>query len=182
MTRSQITGLVTPALVFAAIAWGSTAQADEKWGPFRGRIVDIDTSEPIPGAVAMAVWLEIVPTPVQANHKFYDVRVAVSDGNGDFEILRREPPFFSSRIERLPRFDYYASGYQLIRLATAPDGTRVVQMRKRTALSEEERLRHPGTGNVDWIPRDKLTELTRSVNARRQEMGLHPIRSLRGGL
>lgn len=169
------------ALSFVATPWGSAAAADEKWGPFRGRIVDIDTGEPIAGGVAMAIWLEIIPTPVQTNHKFYDVRVGVSDQDGVFEIPRREPPFFSSRIERRPLFDYFAPGYGLVGLVTAPDATRIAQMRKRTALSQEERLRGPGTGNVDWIPQEKLMELTRSANAQRQGMGLRSIPSLRGG-
>lgn len=175
--RSTLIGLGVGALLLGAIGLLPKPGAAEKWGPFRGRVVDIDTGEPIVGAAALVVWLEAVPTPVQTNQKFYDARIAVTDAEGVFEVPRREPPFFSFRIFK-PYFDYLAPGYALANLVTNDE--RRVEMRKRTALSPEDLLRSSGTGIVDWVPREKLIEFTRAFNAERKRMGLRPIRSLRG--
>jgi hypothetical protein len=68
------------------------AAAEEKWGPFRGKIVDMETGQGIPGAVVLAIWLEKVPTPIEMHTRFYDAREVVSGPDGSFEILVERPP------------------------------------------------------------------------------------------
>lgn len=178
--RTMILPLVTLlALAFAVTPWGSAVMADEKWGPFGGRILDIDTGEPIAGALAIVVWLETIPTPVHAKQAYFDARWALTNASGAFEIPRRPAPFFSFRIED-PRFDYTAPGYVLWNVEAVWKRPGVVQMRKRTALSQEERRRLPGTGAAGMIPFEKQDELLEAVNAERQRMGLGRMRDLEG--
>lgn len=167
------------ALLFAAAPWGSAVAADEKWGPFRGRIIDIDTGQPIAGAVAIAVWLQNIPTPVHGNLDYHDARVAVTDANGEFEIPRLPPPFFSARIE-MPRFDYSAPGYVLWNPEAVWRRPGVAHMRKLATLRHEEQFRVRGTGQAGMIPLEKETELLAAVNAERRRMGLRPMRDLEG--
>ncbi len=147
---------------------------DAKWGPFRGRIVDADTGEPIPGAAVVVVWMEHVPNPVQGQERFYDALAAVTDFGGRFEIPRRNPPFFSFRIAP-PYQSYRAPGYVFQTEATAPDGQLIVSMRARERLSPDERFRSsPGIG-ILLIPEEKLKGLREAVNTKRRAMGLRPI-------
>lgn len=156
------------------------AHADDKWGPFAGRFVDVDTGEPIAGAVAIVIWLQNVPNPVQGQQDFYDARVAVANASGEFEIPRREPPFFTFRIE-MPRFDYTAPGYVLWNIDEVWKKTGVVKMKKRSSLRREQlygRLR--GTGRAGMIPIEKGNALLDLVNIQRKQMGLAPLRTLEG--
>lgn len=54
--------------------------------PYKGRIIDADTSEPIEGVVVLGEWDREYPTPAGAVHRYYDARETVTDKNGDFEI------------------------------------------------------------------------------------------------
>src|SRR5207249_575775 len=81
--------LGTMALLSGARAQGSRGPFEgEKWGPFRGQIVDAETGQPIVGAVVLVVWWEAVFTPIQTNRKFYDAREALTDAEGRFEAPR----------------------------------------------------------------------------------------------
>jgi len=65
-------------------------------GPYRGRVVDARTKEPIRGAVVVAAWYYDVYAIVQTNTKFHDAIEVVTDDQGYFvvdapEIERRAP-------------------------------------------------------------------------------------------
>ena len=179
------------ALIFSACAGLSFLAAplpdrgdelgDPKWGPFRGRIIDADTGQPIPGAVALVIWLETLPTPVQTNQKFYDARIGVAGLDGTFEVPRRTPPFFSTRIST-PLIEYFAPGYALTRLVESADGLEVAELRTWGRLTpEQQRRHHISAGTQVFIPHGRRPELIQIINAERQRMGLHPIRWLIGG-
>lgn len=165
------------ALLIAAAP--ATSAADEKWGPFRGRIVDVDTGQPIAGAVAIVVWLRDVPNPVQGHQIYNDARVAVSDANGEFEIPRRSPPFFRMGIEE-PRFDYAAPGYVLWNIDAVWKKPGLVEMKRLKALSQEQRFRQRGTGRYGLIPLEEQQRLLKGVNAERRRMGLRAMEDLGG--
>lgn len=154
---------------------------ENKWGPFRGQIIDVDTGQPILGAVALAIWLETLRTPVQANQKFYDARVAVTGTEGRFEIPRRPPPFFSTRIDT-PLIEYFAPGYVLAEPLANPSDPGIVRLRKWGMATPEQRLHHDITSGKDvWVPKEDRSRLIATVNADRRRMSLHPIRMLHGG-
>jgi hypothetical protein len=160
----------------AILIWGP-AEALEKWGPFRGQIVDAETGQPIAGAVVLVVWWEAVPTPVQTNRKFYDARETVTDAEGRFEVPRRPPPFFGFRIFP-PRVTYIAPGYAAQdEVVTPPDGqplvaSTVVKMRRLTTKEErvKNQRRYPPS-----IPAAKMPRLLQALNRERAALGLEPI-------
>lgn len=163
-----------------AMSLTSSVTALEKWGPFRGQVVDVETGQPIAGAVVLVVWWEAVPTPVQTNQKFYDAREAVTDANGRFEAPRLSPPFFSFRIFD-PKISYFAPGYEPIaEVVTPPEGQpfvapTVVQMRRLQTRKEALELIGRAVPNVPWEKRfEKMPHYLRALNEERQRLGLTP--------
>lgn len=162
-------------LFVAVLVFGSSTSAREKWGPFRGRVVDIETGQPIAGAVVLFIWWEAVYTPVQTNQKFYEAQEAVTDADGRFEIPRLSPPFFSFRIFE-PTIDWFAPGYVHAKLVVTPQNGEmfvdptVIQMRQ--LKTREERVKNlpsrPG------IPPEKMREFIRAMNTERQALGFSP--------
>ncbi len=119
--RSLI-GLSMSALLLVVGGLASEASALEKWGPFRGQLVDVETGQPIAGAAVLVIWWKGILNPVQGAEKFYDAREAVSDAEGRFEVPRLRPPFFRLGILP-PRLTYFAPGYKPVaEVVTPPDG------------------------------------------------------------
>ena len=120
--RSSV--LIVTALVALLVAGIVTpSHGSEKWGPFRGQLVDQATGKGIPGAAVIAVWWKNEPNPIQMNRSFFDAVEAVTDADGRFEIPRYpKPPFFDFQIYPA-EIIYFAPGYlPLEREVTPPDG------------------------------------------------------------
>lgn len=176
MKRRALLATYVVAAVLSVMAHPVT-EAAEKWGPFRGQVVDVETGQPIAGAVVLVVWWEAVPTPVQTNQKFYDAREAVTDANGRFEVPRLSPPFFSFRIFD-PKISYFAPGYEPIaEVVTPPEGQpfvapTVLQMRR---LKTREELLRKRRARPAGVPLEKMTELTKAMNVETTMLGLKPL-------
>lgn len=72
-------------LVFFSI-FLSSCYAARIDGPYKGRIIDADTREPIGGVVVLGTWDREAITPGGATHTYYDAMETMTDRNGDFEI------------------------------------------------------------------------------------------------
>ena len=175
---------VAGALVaIALLGLAVVAAAGEKWGPFRGRIVDVETGQGIEGAVVLAVWDKVFPTVAGTMSEFYDVREVVSGSDGHFEIPRRDPPFFTLNI-REPDFKMFAAGYAQVRWVVTPEGGEalvdptVIEMRKLRTREElrQKRNYYPSSK----VPEDRIPEYIRAMNKERMLMGLKPIGSSEG--
>jgi len=153
------------------------AGAAEKWGPFRGRIVDMETGEPIAGVAVLVVWWENVPNPVQGQRRFYDSREAVTHADGRFEIPRFSPPFFSFRI-RPPEIILFAPGYiEQSESVTPPNGQPFVdptEIRMRPLNTRQELLAR-SRSRPSSVPDDKMPGLIRAINIERTMLGLDQI-------
>ena len=84
--------MVVGVMALGAVGLSATAPASERWGSFRGQVVDVETGQPIAGAVALAIWWEVVPSLVHGTQKFYDAREALTGPDGRFEIPRLSVP------------------------------------------------------------------------------------------
>jgi hypothetical protein len=165
-------------LALTACLSGSPGEADPKWGPFRGRFVDADTGEPIPGAVAYAIWLRNVPGLVHGTQRFEDVRFAVSDAAGEFVIpARPRPALFAGGVDG-PFFDFVASRYQLVNVDDRHDHIASLRHVSRVPASERRAIR--GLGNHNLIPSERVRALLEEVNTVRARMTLPPFETLGG--
>jgi hypothetical protein len=165
-------------LALLAILPAGAIDAAEKWGPFRGQFIDVETGQPIAGAVVLVAWYEAVFALVQTNQRFYDAREAVTGADGRFEVPRLSPPFFSFRILD-PDISYFAPGYIVEAEVVTPQDAQplvaptVVQMRR--ARTREELLRK-SRGYLTSIPREKMPEFLKAINMEREMLGLAPER------
>ncbi|MBI5676512.1 MAG: hypothetical protein HZC48_11945 [Nitrospirae bacterium] len=55
-------------------------------GTWKGRIIDIETKEPLEGAVVLAVWQRAYRTLAGDNTYFYNAKEVLTDKEGRFEI------------------------------------------------------------------------------------------------
>lgn len=70
-------------------------------GPWKGRIVDMETGEPLEGAVVLAVWDTVYRTPTGPHSNFYNARETLSDKDGYFEVPRYTPINFLPLIRSI---------------------------------------------------------------------------------
>ena len=163
-------------LLFIVFGATPTADAREKWGPFRGQVVDLETGAPIAGAVVLALWWENEPNPIQPKQKFYEAKEAVTDASGRFEIPRLPPPFFTFQIFD-PQFTVFAPAYVWRGTLITPKGGErfvdptVIEMRP---LKTREELWKKSRAWPVMVPLDKMPEFIKAVNAERQMLGLPP--------
>lgn len=170
--------LTLAVIALLVVAFATPGNASEKWGPFRGQLVDQATGKGIAGAAAIAIWWKNEPNPVQMNRSFFDAIEAVTDADGRFEIPRYpKPPFFDFQIF-LPEITYFAPGYLAVRKdVTPPDGQPFVVP---TVVSMERIDPHKAPlrradARPGGVPLEKMKEFTRAVNVERQMRGWSPL-------
>jgi hypothetical protein len=60
-------------------------------GPWKGKIIDVETKEPLEGAVVLAVWQRVYRTPTGSSSYFYEAKETVTNKAGEFEIPSYTP-------------------------------------------------------------------------------------------
>jgi hypothetical protein len=96
---------------------------EEQWGPFRGRVVDAETGNPIAGAYVTVLWIREPPN-FHFTQWFYDAQETVTDANGLFEIPRRTR--LLTAFVNAPRVGVFAPAYLMQTPDVAPPGRRWV--------------------------------------------------------
>jgi hypothetical protein len=151
------------------------AHAGEKWGPFKGRLVDVETGQGIPGGVVLVYWVRDYPSVAGTVSEFFDAREAVSTAEGYFEIPRRDPPFFTLNIP-IPDFRVFAPGYEVVRWVVSPaDGEVMVDptvLEMRRLKTREERIKVLQQADSASAPAERRCRLTEAVNQERARLGL----------
>jgi len=75
--------LMLALMLLCATTWPSSAWAD---GPYRGKVIDAESKDPIEGAVVVAVWMRRIFNPVQGGETFAEAKEALTHKNGEFVI------------------------------------------------------------------------------------------------
>ena len=82
------------AILLAGILGGIEAASAD--GPYRGKVIDAETKEPIEGAVVVVVWvnevLKFYSGWPKAETRFAETKEALTDKNGEFSIPVRSRP------------------------------------------------------------------------------------------
>jgi hypothetical protein len=149
-------------------------------GPFQGQVLDVETFQPIVGAVAVAVWWRIEATPVQGVRHFYDAREAVTGPDGQFDIPPGVPSWNVSGIQP-GQVTIFAPGYRWESTRVSPaDGKRFVDattVYMRRLTTREERLRNLDGFPPPAVPSSKVPLMRQAVSRERVSLGLKPYGS-----
>ena len=101
-----------PSGVIAAIVSVAVATSVEAQGPWRGQIVEMETGQPIAGAVVVASWNVRTPGWPHPSEEFLEVAEVVTDADGRFTIPARD---LNRRIKSGavvgPMFKIFKAGY-----------------------------------------------------------------------
>jgi len=163
------------------VAGCSSTYAD---GPYRARVVDLETKQPIQGAAVVAVWVKesgiLVPHPIET---IEDVQETVTDENGEFvfESYKGTPPGPFEELGK-PIFTIFKPSYQVYGHGGLPK-TLVVELRPwKPSEQKERRLRL--TAPPSWCygsstrlaphlkNKNNCPNMFRLVNLERKALGL----------
>ena len=83
----KIVTVVSLTLLMLSFLFFSETYADlYSGGPWRGRVIDADTKQPIEGAVVALVWNRVYDCGVGRYPYFQEAREVLTDKTGSFEI------------------------------------------------------------------------------------------------
>lgn len=165
-------------------------------GPWKGQIIDIETKEPLEGAVVLAVWERVYRTPTGAMSNFYEAKEVLTDREGRFEIPSYTPINLLPLISYLrgPSFTIFKPGYGSLQMAlgkylTGEIGVEpysgklsgymfkvspgIIELQK--LKTREERLNKLPSGLMYEKAEKKAKHYMRLLNVERVELGLDPI-------
>lgn len=149
-------------------------------GPYRGKVVEAETGEPIEGVVVLGVWYTVTVTPAGGTHNFYDATETVTDKNGEFFIsgmgLRvlsnLEPVYviiFKAGYEYLGLMPWISLKKDILLSKRIKwEGSKaIIPLRKLTM--EERRRRYV---DKETIPDNKQQLLIKELNKEYKELGI----------
>lgn len=162
-------------------------------GPWGGKIIDIETKEPIEGAVVLAVWQRAYRTLAGDNTYFYEAKEVLTDKEGRYEIPAYTPINLLPIISyiRKPEFTIFKPGYlslsgrhleenvinnpaefkrneNMYRLAPG-----IIELPK--LKTREERIKKLPSGLMYEEAEKKAKNYMHLLNVERHNLGLDPI-------
>lgn len=182
--------LMTVLLVWLFVMNNGLSHATD-FGPYKGKIIDVDTKAPIEGVVVLVEWWEI---PFFGGPKYIDAQETLTDKNGSFIIhgIRVLNPM--KRIGADVIMTIFKSGYQSHEwnfqnweeishdvdgsILKGEDGNPLIILKQ---LTMEERREHsaPGepsvTGNKYHVEKKKWVLLRLERNKERKILGLDEL-------
>lgn len=187
MRARRILGL---ALLLLALG-GCSARGSHAAGPYRGRVVDAETKEPLVGAVVLMSWYRMAPGLGHASSSFVDAEETLTDERGEF-VVGKNPPINLMPLTWLstPDLTIFQPGYGYFPryFSTQPplpsDGFAGLLANMATSLVTFAlpRLRTPRERKLGvlladplTIPDEKKPLLVRRLNEELRSLNLSPI-------
>lgn len=165
-------------------------------GPYRGRVVDAETKEPLVGAVVLMSWYRMAPGLGHASSSFMDAEETLTDERGEF-VVGKNPPMNlmpltwlrpPNMVIFLPGYAYYPRHYAVDPQPAGSDEALYALMEKQVVVFElprlktrEERVFLVGMADPVTVPDNKKPLLRRRTNEDRKELGLPPVGQPAGG-
>lgn len=180
MKQSNFIQRVIVLLTIAILSACSPISID---GPYRGRVIDAETRQPIENVVVLGVWYSESSTVGGVVGKYYDARETMTDKKGEFEISGQGLRLFSNLSEM--HVLIFKAGYEYIgpgpwrsfkiaesyKKSIAWEGDRaIIPLQKLTM--EERKQRIISRPN---IPDERMRTLTREIDKERIYKGLPPF-------
>jgi hypothetical protein len=151
-------------------------------GPFRGRVVDADTGQPLVGAAVVAAWFLEQPLAVHGTATAYDVVEVLTDDKGEFMVPHQTHVTLVGSVNE-PRITIYMSGYGPFPWSQrAPTGEALRDAFQEPTVIElvrgstrEKRLEYLDRAWVSGVSEEAIPNFVRLLNDERQLLGLQPI-------
>lgn len=149
-------------------------------GPYRGRVIDTETKQPLAGAAVVAVWLWQGPGLGHPREGLHDVLEVLTDTDGEFTIPRKTHFSLSGEVGE-PYFSiYYPSYGPFPGFQVQPTGAALNSaFREHTVVelprmrTRDERLKVLGwAGPPVTVPQEKTPNLRRLLDQERRALGL----------
>lgn len=183
-------------LIFLILVICSGCSISHKYGPYKGKVVDKETGEPIGGAVVFIRFYTEFPSPGGAVSNYADAIEVLTDADGKFNI-----PAYRVKAFRMLHYwsDYapviiFKPGYGAYpghrdvapRFGLAggiPENEVVIiKLPKLTTLEERKENLYNADAYNSWkIPYEKQKYLSKFIDSEREKMGFKPYRSNMGG-
>lgn len=158
-------------------------------GPYKGRVIDSETKQPLEGAVVLAVWDSVTPTIADTVDSYLDAEEVLTDSNGRFVVGKHPPTSWRLGWVEGPKIIVFYPGYGFYPLyhISPPMPLRgteelLERMEKEELVIElpplktrEERLKVEGGVLYLSVPDEKMPNLIRLLNLERGRLGLDPV-------
>lgn len=152
-------------------------------GPYRGRVVDAETGQPIRGAVVFAVWTREIALIIQTNTYFFEACEALTGENGEFVIDARAVETSAPSTVRRAYFEVFFPGYSTLRRRPQTErGFASGDIEQGGAswglvrlVTREQRLQVIRSIPGIAVPPDKVPNVIRLLNVERAALGLDPV-------
>ena len=173
----QLGGLALAALLLGACITVTAEEGDEVYlgttsGPYRGRIVDAVTKQPLAEVVVLAVWYYRVPVLVQWATQYHDALEVLTDEQGYFvvdapEIERQAPPrtMFPNFIIFKPGYLYFKGWFaspEAMALRAKQPLLGVVELRHIAGMGRRQRQENLGVPPGGGVPDEKMPLLLKA--------------------
>jgi len=155
-------------------------------GPYRGRVVDADTQQPLVGAAVVAIWYREVPVaPHGPAVDYHDSMEVLTDTNGEFIVPKRTHLTLIGKIREPDFVIYYPAYAPYPSLKARPQGKEIDSAYEQRVFNIElQKLKTEGERmsvgdmpvSLSNVPDVEMPNLVRLVNKERQDLGLQPIR------
>ncbi len=145
-------------------------------GPFRGRVVDAETKQPLAGAAVVVVWYSEAPGLGHPTEDIHDAVEVVTDGNGEFMVPYRTHVVLFGQVDPPYIIVYYPGykdflGQKGFEVSDAdPSRVKVVEL-VRPPRSERMRFAIIPVAASE-VPDEKVPNLRRLVDQERKALGL----------
>ena len=189
MKNIIIIAFITIIVIMISLGCASAIRYD---GPYEGRVIDIDTGEPIEGVVVLGEWSREHITPGGAVSEYYDARETVTDKNGEFSIPG-QGLLIASNITPMDVLIFKA-GYEYIGFAPWAsfkkglllskkikwEGDKAIIPLKKLTMEERRKAGTFPSTPPSEAPLDKVSLMLEEINKEAIERGLEPIDIWRG--
>ena len=102
-------GLLISALFFLSVLGCGVFHPLFAGGPYRGRVIDAETKQPLEGAVVLAIWETKTPGVAGYGYSYLDSKEVLTDENGRF-VVGLHPPMSLIRVGRGSALGNFLSG------------------------------------------------------------------------
>lgn len=153
-------------------------------GPYRGRVLDSETQEPLVGAAVLMILYKQVPVGGHMPETFVDAVEMLTNVEGEFTIPRQTQTILFGWLLAPTLVVYYPGYAPYPSLHARPQGRGVTTAYEQKVFSvelpklktQEERVEHAGIPvYAGGVPERKMPNLIRLVNEERQALALKPI-------